>query len=182
MFPDSDIAKNFSYDHTKTSQIITQAIGLCAEEQIINNMRNSLFTLLIDESTDVSVTRQKVIMARIFTTQVETHLYKVVALSGKATRENLFNVVNSSFEEDNIPWQNCISILSDGAKLMVREFNSVLSCIRSKHENVWFLHCTCHVAHLAASHAYSELPDFVNNCREMYAHISKLTGKRQDEF
>ncbi|KAJ8880840.1 hypothetical protein PR048_017311 [Dryococelus australis] len=131
-------------------------------------MRKSLFTLLIDESTDVSVTRKVLIMARIFTTQVETHLYKVVAFSGKATGENLFNIVNSSFDEDNIPWQNCISMSSDGAKSMVGEFNSLLSCIRGKQENVWFLHCTCHVAHLTASNTCSELPDVCEQLPQDY--------------
>ncbi|KAJ8894118.1 hypothetical protein PR048_006728 [Dryococelus australis] len=118
------------------------------------------------------VTRQVVIMARILITQVETNLYKVVALCGKATVENLFNVVNSSFEEDSIPWQNCI-MSSDGAISMVGVFNSVLSRIRGNQENVWFLHCTCHVAHLAASHAYSELPDFCKQLpRDVYTFQS----------
>ncbi|KAJ8880433.1 hypothetical protein PR048_016902 [Dryococelus australis] len=129
MFPGSDIDKNFSCGRTKTNQIVTQAIGSCAEE--------------------------------IFTTQVETHLYKVVALCGKATDQNRFNVVNSSFEEDNIPWQNCISMSSDGAKSV-------------------FLHCTC--PRLAASHACSELSDFFKQLpRDVYTYF-KVSGKRQDEF
>lgn len=183
MFPDSEIAKNFHCGRTKTGQIIKQAIGAIAEEDIVNTMRETLFTLLIDESTDISVTRQMVIMARFFgTDKVETRLYKIVAFSGKATGENLFNVVDKSFEDDNIPWHNCLSMSSDGAKAMVGEFNSVLSRVRGQQENLWFLHCTCHVAHLAASHACSELPNVCEQLsRDVYTYF-KTSGKRQDDF
>ncbi|KAJ8897264.1 hypothetical protein PR048_002610 [Dryococelus australis] len=65
---------------------------------------------------------------------------------------------------------------------MVGEFNSVLSRVKQQQENVLFLHCTCHVAHLAASHACSELPDVYEQLsKDVYAHF-KTTGKRKAEF
>lgn len=183
MFPDSDVASNFRCGRTKTSAIIQQAIASCEEEKIINSMRTSLFTLLIDESTDITIHRQMIILVRFFTSQqVETQLYKVVAIEGKASGENLFNIVNSSFEEDNISWENCLSMSSDGAKAMVGEFNSVLSRVRGQQENLWFLHCTCHVAHLAASHACGELPTVCEQlARDVYSYF-KTSGKRQDDY
>ncbi|KAJ8892817.1 hypothetical protein PR048_005398 [Dryococelus australis] len=110
-------------------------------------------------------------MVRFFrANKVETHLYNIVAFGGKTTGENLFNIVNKSFEEDGISWQNCLYMSSDGAKAMVGQFNSVLSRVKGQQENLWFLHCTCHVAHLAASHACN-----------VYTYF-KTSGKRQDEF
>ncbi|KAJ8888555.1 hypothetical protein PR048_008046 [Dryococelus australis] len=107
MFSDSGIAKSFHCGRTKTRQIIRQAIAATVEEEIINTMRKSLFALLIDGSTAIAVTRQMVIMVHFLRgNKVESQLYKVVAFGGKATRKNLFNVANKSFEEDGFPWQN----------------------------------------------------------------------------
>lgn len=183
MFPDSETARKFHCARTKTSQIIVQALGASIEEHVQNVMRSSFFTLLIDESTDITVTRQIVVMARVFASdQVETHLYKVIPLNGKASGENLFDTVNASFKADSVPWENCLSMSSDGAKAMVGEFNSVLSRVKQQQENVWFLHCTCHVAHLAASHACSELPDVCEQlAKDVYVHF-KSSGKRKNEF
>lgn len=183
MFPDSKIASNFKCCRTKTGQIIQQALGETARDEIVFEMKQSFFTLMMDESTDKATVRQMVIMARIFAEdKVETHLYRVVAFDGQATGENLFNIVNQCFEEDNISWKKCLSMSSDGARAMVGEFNSVLSRVKKQQEQVWFLHCTCHVAHLAASHACNELPDVCEQLtRDVYAFF-KMSGKRQSDF
>ncbi|KAJ8896153.1 hypothetical protein PR048_001496 [Dryococelus australis] len=121
-----------------------------------------------------------VIMIRFFrANEVETHLYRVVAFDGKATGDNLLNVVNKSFEDDGISWQNCLIMSSDDAKVMVGEINYVLSRVKGQQENLWFLHCTCHVAHLHAV----KYQMYGNNYPEMFTHTtSKHLGKRQDGF
>lgn len=183
MFPDSVIAKNFKCCRTKTSQLIEQVLCRSVKDDIISKMQQSFFTLLIDESTDKATLRQMVIMARIFGEhKVETHLFQVVAFEGAATGENLYNVVDKAFEEDKIPWENCLSMSSDGARAMVGEFNSVLSRVKQQQGDVWFLHCTCHVAHLTASHATDQLPDvFEQFARDVYTFF-KTSGKRQCDF
>ena len=183
MFPDSAIAKEFRCARTKTSQLIHQALGDTLRENIVDKMKSTFFTLMIDESTDVSVIRQMVIMARVFNEdEVKTDLYKIVELVGAATGENLFNAVRDAFLEDAIPWENCLAMSSDGARAMVGEFNSVLSRVRSQQSDIWFLHCTCHVAHLAASHACEQLPEVCEQlARDTYTYF-KTSGKRQDEF
>ncbi|KAJ8883769.1 hypothetical protein PR048_015623 [Dryococelus australis] len=143
MFPNSDIAKSFHCGRTKTWQIIRQAIAATAEKEIINTMRKSLFTLLIN--------LQILQLPGQLASEVETHLFKVVAFGGKATRGNFFNVVNKSFE--------------DLVTAMVQKlWSENLILLKGQQENLWFLHYTCHVAHLAASHACSEIP---NVCEQL---------------
>lgn len=183
MFPECQAAKQFKCSRTKTTQLIEQV--LCDEVRVavVRQMSAFFFTLMIDESTDKATIRQMVIMIRAFVDKkVETHLYKVVAFEGAATGENLFNVVNEAFLEDEISWEKCISMSSDGAKAMVGEFNSVLSRVKVQQNCVWFLHCTCHVAHLAASHACREMPDTLEQfTRDVYTFF-KTSGKRQSDF
>ncbi|KAJ8888554.1 hypothetical protein PR048_008045 [Dryococelus australis] len=61
---------------------------------------------------------------------------------------------------------------------MFGEFNSVLSRVKGQQENLWFLYCTCHVAHLAASHASMKYQMTIPSC----LHLLQNIWERQDEF
>ena len=55
-FPDSKIAKDFSSKRTKGSMMIKNVIGKLNKEDLSTKLRSFHFTLLVDESTDISTT------------------------------------------------------------------------------------------------------------------------------
>lgn len=65
-FPDSKIAQNMSLGRFKATQISKNVIGACAEEEIVSYLKCSKFSLIIDESTDISSVKTLCICVRFF--------------------------------------------------------------------------------------------------------------------
>ncbi|KAL5503193.1 hypothetical protein EMCRGX_G010106 [Ephydatia muelleri] len=66
IFPDSDIAKNFSSRRTKTACILNGAIAPVLQQNLVNTMKTCPFTLAIDGSTDTGVEKMNPLTVRIF--------------------------------------------------------------------------------------------------------------------
>ena len=52
MFPDSEIAKEFSCSRTKTTHIVKRAMVPCLNKVVVDHCRLNAFSLEIDESID----------------------------------------------------------------------------------------------------------------------------------
>ena len=74
---------------------------------------------------------------------MQTLFYKIVEVPN-ANAGNLFNAIESNFEHDGIPFKNLIGFGSDGASVMRGTHNSVLSRLKEKQPDIFFLHCICH--------------------------------------
>ena len=81
MFPDSQITKSYKSAHTKTTALITNVISPELHEDAVHQMHASYFSLLVDESTDISVTQHLAVLLRIFDEDagiVRTKFYKLL--------------------------------------------------------------------------------------------------------
>ncbi|CAH1109909.1 unnamed protein product [Psylliodes chrysocephalus] len=63
---DSEIAKNIQCGRTKTTAIVKNVIGQSGSNTIYAILRSSKFSVIIDESTDISTKKHLVIVARYF--------------------------------------------------------------------------------------------------------------------
>lgn len=54
MFPDSRIAQGMSMGRTKCTEVVT-IVGRCVMDDLINNLRNNKFFVIVDEVTDVAI-------------------------------------------------------------------------------------------------------------------------------
>lgn len=63
---DSDIAKNIKCSRTKTTAIVKNVIGQSSSNNICAILRSTKFSLIIDESTDLSTRKHLVMVARYF--------------------------------------------------------------------------------------------------------------------
>ena len=97
-----------------------------------------------------------------------------------ANAGNLFNAIESNFEHDGIPFKNLIGFGSDGASVMRGTHNSVLSRLKEKQPDIFFLHCICHSAHLCASGACKKLPRNVEKLvKQIYFHFKSSPKRRE---
>ena len=60
----SNVLKNFKLHRTKCSGIINHVIGPILHEELLNDIGNSYFSLILDESTDISTTQCLGVMVR----------------------------------------------------------------------------------------------------------------------
>lgn len=63
---DSEIAKNIKCSRTKTTSIVKNVIGKQSSKDAHEILKDVKFSLIIDESTDLSTTKHLVIICRYF--------------------------------------------------------------------------------------------------------------------
>lgn len=56
-FPDSKIAQEMRLKRTKITNLSTRVIGASFKEQLVQTLRNTKFSVMIDESTDISTVK-----------------------------------------------------------------------------------------------------------------------------
>lgn len=183
-FPDSAIAKQFKSKRTKTRCIIKNVLAVRFRSDTVEALKNSTFSIIIDESTDVSCKKQLAVVVRYFCEKQvlirSQFLCLIEVTNSDAT--SLTNTLVSFFEKNNIPLTNIIGYASDTTNVMFGEYHSVVTLLKEKLPNLFVMKCLCHSAHLCASHACEKLPRSIENLvRDIYSHFSH-SAKRLQEY
>ncbi|CAK1583027.1 unnamed protein product [Parnassius mnemosyne] len=194
IFPDSKIAQQISLKRTKATAIATAVIGETEKEVMVSKLKQNKFSVICDESTDISTQKASCIVVRFRDEKSKQivskfwELMKIFDLSNPdlnnegATGKNLFNALIKSFEQENVPLTNLIGFAADGCSVMMGENNSVSSRLKEHCRGIVIMKCVCHSAHLCASSACKELPRRCEDlAREIYAFF-KSSSKRQCQF
>ena len=111
------------------------------------------FSLLTDETTNITLTQQAAIMLRFFDNiqgQVRCVFFALESVE-RETAELLFNAIDKHFQESTtLLYDNLIRLGTDGANVMLGARNSVISWLRCKQPALVAHHCHCHIAALIA--------------------------------
>eukprot|EP00794_Sanderia_malayensis_P010141 gene10141-biopygen8329 len=146
---------------TKCSKIISNIIGPVLKENLQDDLRDKKFSLLVDETTDVSSDKTMCLCVRYFSEKEEkivTSFLEIVLVT-EATGEALFDAVKLVLENRNgLSLSNCIGFGSDGASNMVGEHNSLWSRIRNESPNCVQMRCICHSLALCIQKGFDKLP------------------------
>ena len=155
--------------HSSTASVdhISELIPkLDRKSSILSNMRlhrtkcARLYSLIIDESTNVSGVQCMGINIRYYSRQqrkiVDT-MYRLVPLVG-ATAQMLHDRLVECLTEDKLKLSNLVGIGSDGANAMVGRHHSVATLLLRDHPSIVVFRCVCHSLHLAASKASASMP------------------------
>ena len=111
MFPDSNIAKNFSSARTKTTAVVTNVLAPFVHEKLIVAMKCRPFFLLFDEATDIGVVKSACMVIQIFDEEagaVRSEFYRLAELGEKADAQTLFAAIESAFMEDAVTFDNLV--------------------------------------------------------------------------
>lgn len=179
---DSETAKELKCGRTKSTAILNQIIGPYVKQQIANQLRTCKFSLMLDETTDVSTAKCLVIVARYFEAKQNKILDCFLGLEEltASTAQEIFNVSERIFLNLNVPIENVISLAVDNAAVMTGRLNGVVTKFLEKNKNLFVLRCTCHSLHLCASAACKKLPNNIEknikNIFNHFAHSPKRIG------
>ncbi|XP_052131081.1 uncharacterized protein LOC127751482 [Frankliniella occidentalis] len=66
IFPDSKIAKGLSLKRTKTRGLVVNVIGEAEKEELVATLKTTKFSILTDESTDISAVKTAAIMVQYY--------------------------------------------------------------------------------------------------------------------
>lgn len=191
---DPDTAKALALKRTKATAIVKNVIGSSYKEELANKLKETKFSVLCDESTDVGSVKSSCVVVRFHDKNAGVveckfwELYDVYnakdpgSVQEGATGKNLFEGLMATFDKYNIPVANIIGFGSDGCNVMMGVNNSVASRFRQQCPGIFIMKCVCHSAHLCASEACKSLPRRCEDlAREIFNHF-KCSSKRQSEL
>lgn len=180
----SQLLSNIKLHRTKCTGLITNVLSPCMLESLIEDIGDSYFSMVIDESTSVDTKKMMCIMIRYFSISdkcIKTTFYRLLQVDG-GTADILVNAFINQLKEDKLNIDHLIGIGVDGANVMVGEHHSFSSLLSEKIPHLVTVKCVAHSLHLVAEKACMELPaelEFL--VKECYSWFSS-SSKRQDEY
>ncbi|XP_066602062.1 SCAN domain-containing protein 3-like [Prorops nasuta] len=184
-FPDSEICQNLHLGRTKlTAQ--TGVIASAYKKTLCKILEKSKFSILTDESTDVSTVKIACIIVIFYDDDlkcVRCALWDLIEIyrddDSNESAEQLYTNIVNSFCNCNVSLENVIGFGSDGCNTMIGSKNSVASRFRNHYSGITILKCICHTAHLCASYACRTLPRRCEDLGRNIYNFFKLSSKRQ---
>lgn len=158
---------------TKCTAIIKRVIAPCLLNEIILDVGESKFSLICDESTDVSTDKLLCICIKYYSknkNEVLTHFLSFLRVV-ETTSHELYNAVYVYLEKVGLKMQNSLGLGTDGANNMCGVHNSLFTLIKEIiNLDLVFVKCVCHSFHLCTSKASEVFHDEVDYLlRETYS-------------
>ena len=174
------IAKNALYTSDKAVQEMLYVISEVIETAILKNMRESChFALLLDETTDCTVTEQLAIHRRYIdgvSGELESHFLKVVdilqpevALTTESSSTDTATIISTCAEtvtkrvceymaSAGLDMASMRGIGTDGAATMIGCRSGVVTRLKSIIPSAVSVHCAAHRLNLVSTHAGNAVP------------------------
>ncbi|TRY78592.1 hypothetical protein TCAL_12280 [Tigriopus californicus] len=165
---------------TKCSRIIERVLSPSLKEELKEDMVGARFSALADESNDISVDKNLCLVVIYFS--MKTEKIEVAYLSlYQVIEATLFKVIETSLQDMDLQWTNCVGFGSDGASNMVGIHNSVWSRIEEKAPNCTLFKCICHSLALCVKIAFDTLPSNLGYIlSEVSSWFSNSTLRREN--
>ncbi len=144
---------------TKCTSILTNVVHPCFHDSVIRDIQHTSFSLIIDESTDVSTVKHLcmcVIYVKEDLPSVVTKFLTLLHVTS-CTASSRFSDIKSYFDAYNVPLSNIIGLGTDGASNLCGAHNSVYTKIREHSPQCVLVKCICHSLSLCGKHAFGEL-------------------------
>lgn len=189
VFPDSKIANSYRSARTKTRAILNEAIGSHCHNQVNEFCKLHPYSVGTDGSSDTGTKKMNPVTVRIFDVNrskvVTNHFLSMCVTSGEDCCKALtiFEAIEKAFNDDLMPWCNCISLSVDNTNAMVGKKNSVASNFLKKNSDIFISGCPCHLAHIAASHAHDSFSNYIklnveNLCIDSFYWFDKSSKRK----
>lgn len=101
---DPEVIKNLSCGRTKCTQIIKNVTGVSGFEILLQHLRREKFSIIVDESTDMSSVKHLVIIARYFDGKSVTDQFLGLIPVADAKARSLHSCLVNFFAENQIPY------------------------------------------------------------------------------
>lgn len=188
----------FTLHRTKCSQIISNVLAPHFINNLLIDVSDSPYSILIDETTDIAVEKVLGLAIKYFSASgkkfVNTFLSVIDVENG--TAESIVEAVDRCLKLYDLNVKNLVGIGTDNAQSMTGRTNGVYAKLKAKYDlkNLVLVRCVCHSLQLAVSAASKkELPEgleflikeshnwFANSSirRKRYAQIYELINNEK---
>lgn len=149
IFPDSEIARNFSSRRMKTTCIINGAVAPSYQQLLVSTMKTAPFSVAIDGSTDTGVEKMNPLTVRILNTQngMVHSQFLDMCMSSQSTAEGIFQKMQDALQKHEISWENCVGLAVDNTSVNVGRRNSLMTRLQEVNPSIYTMGCPCHIVH-----------------------------------
>jgi hypothetical protein len=166
---------------TKCSLLIKKVIAPSLLENLLNDLKDSPYSLIVDESTDVATVKYLCICVRYFSRKEQKIVVYFLGLIEieQATAKCLYTKLTDFLINLKLKLTNMIELGTDGANNLCGRHNSLYSRLKQDNPKIQLIRCICHSLDNASSKAAGTLPsnlDFL--CREIYTWFNHSSVRR----
>ncbi|XP_047039292.1 uncharacterized protein LOC124644115 [Helicoverpa zea] len=184
-FPDSKATDDLKMHRTKCTEVIKNVLAPHFTEELIKDIGQQKYSLIIDESTDISTSKQLGIVIRYFSRKLKKVVSSFLALEQLETSDavGIVKALLSCLQKYGLNKNKMIGLGTDNASVMTGINNGVYKILKNDIPNLILIRCTCHSLQLAVSHASEHtLPRNIEFLiRETYNWFAHST-KRKNEY
>ncbi len=100
-----------------------------------------------------------------------------------ATAHSIFEKIDSVLISHDISWSSCVGFGVDNTNVNLGSKNSIMTRVKEKNEDCYFMGCPCHLLHniaCEASDAFSDVTDFnlEEMCIDIYYYFDKSSKRK----
>lgn len=124
IFSNPQVLQRIKLKRSKTTHLINET-GNIAHQELINTLKTSKFSIIIDETTDVRTSKTCAVLVRYFDKEksfIQTRILNLLETYGAknttnvgSTEQNLFVLIEKLFKDYEIPFDNLVGFASDAA-------------------------------------------------------------------
>lgn len=173
---------------TKASKLILNVIAPALLKELIEDIGDGPYSLLVDESTDVSTTKFMAYGIRYFSEREKKIITDFLGFTRvhEATAEKLHISFKAFIAENGLDLKRMVGIGTDGAANMCGKHNSLFTRLQGDVPNLMLMKCMAHSVSLCASKAADQLPSevesLIKNSKSYFAHSSLRLEKWEALF
>ena len=175
--------RNLKLHRTKCAMLIKNVLGPVMLSDLVEEIGDFPFSIIIDESTDLTTQKVLCVMLRFFSLrsrQIVTTFYRLIKLV-ECDAKTVHDAIKNQMKKDGLKIENMVGIGVDGASVMVGKHNSVTALFKQEIQDLVIIKCVCHSLHLCAEKAAETLPRqlefLVRECHNWFSYSSKRLEK-----
>lgn len=165
------------------SKEVAKFLGMEGFRYLVKKMQKEMFSMIIDETTDISTEKCLVMVVRQFDTyqgKTQDSFFRLVQ-PPDGSGEAICNVLLSALEHNEIPLQNFIEFSTDNASSMVGRKSGVATLLKKKIPHIFHIGCVCHSINLINSSSLKCIPHEVEQLLKNIYNYFK-SSKRQSDY
>ena len=164
---DLKVDQHTTYSHSTSIFDFQSAIASVLEDSMLSKVQESgKFSLMFDESTDVSVHQNLIVYIRVLESDVlgyvEPHTYFLgIESLERANADSIFSKVVQMLDCKGIDISKLCSVSTDGASVMVGSRSGVVTKLKEEVPGVLATHCISHRLALSCCTGADSIPYLV---------------------
>ena len=181
-FPNSKIATGMKLRRTKCSALLKNVLKPHFLDDLKQDIGDEKFSLLLDESTDISYTKYLGIVIIYFSKSKKKVVSSFLELAKlpQCTATDIFHALKETLQRHGLDFSKLIGIGTDNASVMTGIHNGLYARLKEEQPSLVLVRCLCHSLQLATSFAVCEtLPrnlDYMVS--ETYNWFSKSSSRQ----